>query len=327
MNRMQMVARLLCAIAASVIVFLAIPIAAAEDSTSEGTATAIPAGMAPVTDESYRIKQEDVIQFSVWGEPELRNLQLLVTPDGSINVPLLGSVKAEGYTISELKESIKQRFESEGIFVNPSLQIAILTVNRPRARVLGEVNRPGEFEFKEGDRILDAIAQAGSYKDNAWLERASLMRKGSEQPIELDLKKLLDGDLTQNYELQKGDTIYIPPENYANKVYVLGYVLRPGIYSLKDKTTVLDAISLAGGPNERGALRGTVIVRGDPTNPTRVPVDMTRLFDKGDLTQNIVLLPGDVVMVPETNRPDWNKVSSVISTVMNLTYLRRYGLF
>lgn len=326
MNRFRVVSWLLCC----AVGFAAVaPTAslAAENEAADGATAGVPAGMSVVSDESYRIKQEDVIQFSVWGEQELRNLQLLVTPDGNINVPLLGAVKAEGYTIPELKNVIAARFESEGIFVNPKIQLAIFTVNRPRARVLGEVNRPGEFEFKEGDRILDAIAQAGSYRENAWLEKASLMRKGSEQPIDLDLKKLLDGDLTQNYELQKGDTIYIPPENYANKIYVLGYVLKPGIYALKDKTTVLDAISLAGGPNERGALRGTVIVRGDPTNPTRVPVDMTRLFDKGDLTQNILLLPGDVVMVPETNRPDWNKVSSVIGTVMNLTYLRRYGLF
>lgn len=313
--------------AAAITIGMPLASSAAENSEANGTAATLPAGMSVVTDESYRIKQEDVIQFSVWGEPELRNLQLLVTPDGNINVPLLGAVKAEGYSISELRDAIARKFESDGIFVSPRIQISILAVNRPRARVLGEVNRPGEFEFKEGDRILDAIAQAGSYRDNAWLEKASLTRKGAKEPIELDLKKLLDGDLTQNYELQKGDTIYIPPENYANKIYVLGYVMKPGIYALKDKTTVLDAISLAGGPNQRGAMRGIVVVRGDPTNPTRVPVDMARLFDKGDLTQNIILLPGDVVMVPETNRPDWNQVSSVIGTIMNLTYLRRYGLF
>jgi polysaccharide export outer membrane protein len=318
-----LVLSLLCCVAACSI--------AAADTTADGStapATGSPeSAYAPVVDEDYRLKQDDLLKLDVWGEQQLTNVQMLVTPDGNISVPYLGSMKAEGLTQAELREQIVKKLEEAELLVNPAVQVAILTLHRPRVRVLGDVYRPGEVEFREGDRLMDAVASAGSYRETAWLEKASLTRKGSNNMIPIDLKKMFAGDLAQNYELQKGDTIYIPPENYENKIYVLGFVQRPGIYSLKDKTTVLAAISLASGPTERGALKGTVVVRGDPAKPTRVACNLSNLFEKGDLSQDVVLQPGDVVIVPETSKPNWSQISGILSTIMNLTYLRRYGLF
>lgn len=312
--------------AAAVLFVAAQPCFSAEGTLSE-TNAATSDSYETVTDESYRIKPEDVMRLDVYGEESLKNVQMLVTPDGLISIPFIGEIKAEGMTPAELRDEIAKKLESEGILINPVVQVAILQIHRPRVRVLGDVYRPGEVEFKDGDRLLDAIASAGSYRETAWLEKTTLTRRGVERPIEIDLRKLLGGDHTQNLELKQGDTIHIPAENYENKIYVLGEVMRPGIYSLKDKTTVLAAISLANGPTPRGALRGTLVVRGDPARPTRVQVNLSRLFDKGDITQDIQLQSGDIVLVPESNKPDWNKVSSVLSTIMNLTYLRRYGLF
>jgi polysaccharide export outer membrane protein len=284
-------------------------------------------GLLPVADPNYRLKEEDVLRLDVWGEPQLTNQQLQITPDGNINVAFVGEMQAAGLTLTELSKKIAQKLEEAGILANAKIQLSIISLHKPTVRVLGQVQRPGEVTFKEGDTILDAIAQAGSYTNEAWLEKATLTRKGSDKPIPLNLKKLLEGDLTENYELQKGDTIYIPPEHYENKVYVLGMVARPGIYPIKDRTTVLSAISLAGGPLERAAMRSTVVVRGGPSKPERVPCNIARLVDKGDFSQDIPLQPGDVVIVPETKRPDWGKISQVLSTILNLTYLRRYGLF
>jgi polysaccharide export outer membrane protein len=301
--------------------------AASSDEAPVAAPSALPSGYAPVTDKDYRIKEEDYLKLDVWGETQLTNVQLLVTPDGNVSVPFLGTMQAKGLTAAELTAKVVQRFEQEEIFIDPKVQIAVMTLHQMQVRVSGEVNRPGDVNFREGDRLLDAIASAGSYRETAWLEKGSLMRQGSDTAIPVDFKKLFAGDLTQNYLLQKGDLIYIPPENYENKIYVLGFVQRPGIYSLKDRTTVLSAISLANGATERGSLKGTVVVRGDMKNPTRVPCNLTKLFDKGDLSQDVVLEAGDVVIVPETNKPNWNQISSILGTIMNLTYLRRYGLF
>lgn len=299
----------------------------AQPNSTEGTADLQTQPLPAAVPEDYRIAQEDILKIDVWGEKQLSDLQCQVTPDGKIDVAFIGGVQAEGLTIHQLTEALKKRFEDEQIIADAKIQITLLNMHQPTARVLGEVNKPGTVVFKDGDTIMDAIAQAGSYTQNAWLENATLTHKNSDTPIPINLRKMFNGDTTVNYPLQKGDTIYIPPEDYENKIYVLGYVMRPGIYSLKENTTVLSAISLAGGPNERGALRGTTVVRGDPAKPERVACDLTRLFDKADLSQDVTLKPGDVVIVPETRKPNWSSISSILGTILNLTYIRRYGLF
>ena len=284
----------------------------------------------PVTvpDENYRIVEEDVLRMDIWDEREFSGMQMRVTNDGKINVPYLGEMQAAGLTQTELTAQIAKKLEEADIIYNAKIQITIVTLHEPIVRVLGQVNRPGPVIYKDGDTVIDAVASAGSFTDNAMLEKATLTHKGSDKPILIDLQKIFrDNDLTQNFQLQKGDTIYIPPEDYQNKVYVLGQVVRPGLYDLKDKTTVLQVISLAGGPTERGALKSTVVVRGDPAKPEQVKCNLTRLFDKADLSQDIVLKPGDIVRVPESKKPDWGKISQVIGTILNLTYLRRTGIF
>lgn len=307
-------------------VFAVTPLAVAQEANQEAVGTPAPVSSPPAVDSNYRLVEEDVIQLDVWNEPQLSKQQLQITPDGKVNIAYVGDIQAAGLTQAELTREIARKLEEAGIVADAKIQITILKVHQPTCRVAGAVGRPGEVVFKDGDTILDAIASAGSYTNDAWLENATLSRRDGES-VKLDLKKMFKGDLTQNVKLQKGDLIFIPQENYENKFYVLGYVMRPGIFPLKDRTTVTAAITLAGGPNERGAIKNTVIVRGDPAKPERVKCDLTRLFDKADLSQDIPLQPGDVVLVPETKRPDWGKVSQLLSTIVNIGYLRRYGLF
>jgi len=320
---------LLALLSCCAVVTLVCPVIAVDEALTQTTTGVQPPQAAAVTvDSDYRLAEEDVLRMDVWGEPQLTNMQMQITPGGMINVPYIGEMKAAGLTQFDLTTNIAKAFVDKQILIDPSIQITLLTMHRPTVRVWGAVQRPGEIYFKEGDKLMDAVAGAGSYiSDTAWLEKATLTRKESKQPINIDLKKMVDGDLSQNFELQKGDTIYIPTEDYENKFYVMGQVMRPGIYDLKDNTTVLSAVNLAGGPTERGVLRSTVIVRGDPKNPQRVDCDLTRLLDKADLTQDVILQPGDVVMVPESKKPNWNKISQVLNSLLSLSYLRRYGLF
>jgi hypothetical protein len=69
-----------------------------------------------------------------------------------------------------------------------------------------------------------------------------------------------------------------------------------------------------------------VVIRGgiDPSKPSeRIKLDLGKFIGKADLTQNIKLEPGDVVYVPETTKPDWSKVSQIISALFNSSYLFR----
>lgn len=323
-----------CCIAASTLVLLS-AVTAADDAPVASAAAATPAvqnvpnsALASASDENYRIAEEDVLRLDVWGEPTLSNVQMQVTPDGKINVAYIGEIKAAGMSQDELKEKIVARLEEEQILIKAKVSITLITMHQPTVRVLGQVSRPGAYQFKDGDTIMDAIAQAGSYTETAWLEQTTVTHKGSDKPVPINLKKIfMENDLSQNYELQKGDTIHIPSENYENKIYVMGQVIRPGLYDLKDKCTVLAALNLAGGPTERASVRGTTIVRGDASKTERVSCNLSKLLDKADLSQDVALQPGDVVYVPETKQPNWSKISQILSVISNLGAIRRYGIF
>lgn len=320
-----MVALTAAVVAAAVLSVVASVSSAAADSPTTANGGVVSTPPPIVSDANYRIAEEDVLRMDVWGEPQLSNIQIPVTPGGMISVPYLGDVKAAGLTQAELAKEIAKRLADAQILYEAKVQISVYQLHQPQVRVLGAVQRPGSFPFKTGDTVLDAIAQGGSYADDAMLESATLTRKGSEESIPINLRKLFDGDLTQNYVLEDGDKIYIPHEDYNNKIYVLGQVNRPGQYSLKENTTVLAAISLANGQTADASIKNTIIVRGDPSNPTRVKCNLPALFDKGDMSQNIVLQPGDIVVVPSAKKMPWNTIAQIVNTATNLAWLRRVG--
>lgn len=300
----------------------------AEDQPGRGdVAPAEPVVVSPVISgppAEYKMQPDDAFRMSVWGEPNL-SVEQVVDPQGYVNIPLAGPLLAKGLTQQELIDAITDSLLD--YLIDPKVQIAMVRFQMPRVHVLGQVNRPGLHDMKIGDRVMEAIAKAGSFTDLAYLEGATITHRDSEERIPLDLQALFyDGDMTKNIEIADGDTIYIP-EDIKNRYYVLGEVLRPGMYRLKEEITVMDALSTAGGPNPRGSLKGTSIIRGDTANPERIELDVTKLLKKADLSQNVKLEPGDVVYVPETSRPDWNKIASVVSAIVNTSYLFRiWGL-
>lgn len=269
----------------------------------------------------YKIQSEDAMKIAIWGEPDL-SAEQVVDPKGYINIPLLGQIYVEGLTQNEFIDKLKEGLAT--YLVEPKVQITMVQFRKNKVYVLGQVNKPGFYEFKMGDRVMEAIAQAGSFTELAYLEGATLTHKGSDQAIPLDMHKLFFGkDMSQNLVLENGDTIYVP-EDTKNKYYVLGEVMRPGMYRLKEDITVVDAVSVAGGPKERGSLKGASIIRRqDQKKAQRIKVNIDKLIKSADITQNIVLQPGDVVYVPETSNPDWQKIGTIVSSIVNTAYLFR----
>lgn len=273
----------------------------------------------------YIIQPEDAMKITVINEEKL-SAEQIVDPNGYINLPQIGEIYAAGLSQQELIGKIKQALKK--YLVDPKVQITMIQFRRPKVFVLGQVNRPGVYDVKPGDRIMEAIAQAASFnQETAYLENAKLTHKGSDEQITIDLDKIINkGDMTQNLELQDGDSIFIP-ENTLNKYLVVGEVLRPSVYRFRENTTVLDAITTAGGPTQRGDLKSTFVLRGDQNNPQRIKVDLKKLTKSADMTQNVLLQPGDVVYLAETSKPDWNKVSGIVSAIVNSSYLfRMWGL-
>jgi polysaccharide export outer membrane protein len=272
----------------------------------------------------YRLQPEDVLTIRIDPGNILHETQ--IGRDGLISLPYIGAMRASGLTITELEQRIADRFIQLDIIRKPIVSVSIRYLHRPKVSVTGMVNRPGSYEFKDGDRVLDALSLAGNYiPERAKLEEAWLQRLDGEV-IQLNLRRLLEqGDLSLNYPLQDGDTIFIP-EDTQNRYFVGGEVKRPGLYTWRPGLTVLDALGQAAWETERGTLSRTFIIRQKPDGSTeRIQVDMIKLLRQADMSQNVALQPGDVVFVSETRTPDWDKIYRALSLVWlarNLGVLR-----
>ncbi|KQN90994.1 hypothetical protein ASE95_12045 [Sphingomonas sp. Leaf231] len=127
------------------------------------TASSLGRDRASPVDATYQLGVGDQIALAVYGEADLSR-NYAINPAGTIDVPLIGAVKAQGMTIDQLSAQIRQRL-SEGYLRNPSVTGSILTY-RP-FYILGEVNKPGQYPYQTGMTLEAAVALAGGYSYRA----------------------------------------------------------------------------------------------------------------------------------------------------------------
>jgi polysaccharide export outer membrane protein len=280
--------------------------------------------VAQIGSDEYRLRPEDVISIRVLGEKDM-DVDAPINFDGTVAVPFIGLVKAAGLTVGQLQKYIYDHL-SPDYFINPKITVNIIRFKDLRASVVGGANRPGEFTFKPGDRVLSLISQAqGPQFNRTDLRKATLVRKNSLEQVPLDLHSMLvRGDLSQNYELQDGDVINIP-ESRQNRISIIGFVQRPQQVDWFEGMTLADAVSAAGGEIPyRSRMSKIQIQRQTPGKEyeyQRFNVDFTKFTGKNDFSQNVPLEPGDVIFVPSSRSPDMNQISqyaSVLFTVQSL---------
>ena len=169
---------------------------------------------APGTTETYRIGVDDIVQVSVWRNPEL-GITVPVRPDGMISVPLIGDVQAGGHTPAEVGKSIQEKL---AVYVRDPQVAVILTELRSheflsRVRVTGAVRQPVSIPYRQGMTVLDAVLAAGGTTEFAAPNRSNLYRKigDTTKPYAVELDRILKrGDLSTNFHVAPGDVITIP---------------------------------------------------------------------------------------------------------------------
>lgn len=145
----------------------------------------------------YHLGVGDKLKVSVFGEDNLSG-QFEVNAVGQISMPLIGEMPAKGLAIHEFRESIARRL-SDGYLKNPKVNVE-MTNYRP-IFVQGEVKNAGQFEFKNGLSLRDAIAMAGGYTYRAQQTYLYIGREG-----EPELAVRTPGDIP----VLPGDNIRIP---------------------------------------------------------------------------------------------------------------------
>jgi polysaccharide export outer membrane protein len=177
--------------------------------------TVVPAATAPPdrvrTDSAYIIGPGDLLAINVWNEPEVTG-KVPVRTDGKISVPLAGEIQASGLTPDSLQATISKKLNE---FVKePAVTVVVEEMNSRQFNVLGEVQHPGSFPLIRPTRVLDALAQAGGFRDFAKVKKIYVLRRsptGGSVKLPFNYKRVTQGENIQDdVELQAGDTVIVP---------------------------------------------------------------------------------------------------------------------
>ena len=140
-----------------------------------------------------------------------------VSPEGTIDFPILGTLKVEGMTRSELSGFIKGELMGRDLVKDP-----IVTVEFANAgvSVLGEVNHPGRMELnRDHITIIDALAMAGDMTINGQRTNVLVLRteNGERKAYRLDLTDTQQAMNSPAFYLQQGDAVYVEPNDYQKR--------------------------------------------------------------------------------------------------------------
>jgi polysaccharide export outer membrane protein len=168
-----------------------------------------PSAPASVAGPDYVIGADDMLQISVWKEPDLTE-SLPVRPDGKISMPLLNDVVAAGLTPTQLADSIGTKLKK--YIADPRVTVVVTAMNSRRIYVMGEVAHTGAMPLQPNMTVLQALASAGFTQfANTKGIYVLRMENGKQQKIPVPYKALIKGEaIDQNLVLKPGDTIVVP---------------------------------------------------------------------------------------------------------------------
>lgn len=234
-------------------------------------------------EQSYRVGPGDLLDIRVFGHPEMGR-EARVDTFGRIRLPFLGELQAACLTEAQLSKAIEERFRK--YLREPQVDVLIKDYQSQPVAVLGAVGHPGRFLLQRRVRLLELLALAGganlgagsslhlirskdydfcsqddqmtkSATKSATEPATKLAQKPDGRPngenddklfngtfMVVNLHDLMNGGAAANLFVEPGDIISVPE---ADQVFLTGGVMRPGPMALRQATTLLDAIGMAGG--------------------------------------------------------------------------------
>ncbi len=242
----------------------------------------------------YRLSPGDVLQVQVFGEQQMSG-EYTVGPAGTISIPQMGQIYVRDTTLKDIEKVLTERLSELLRF--PHVLVTINeTASTRKVYVSGQVEKQGPLLLPFGATVVDALAGAG-IGDFSDISRVRVTHPG-QSPTTLDFSGLrTDEPIDISERVQYGDIIYVP--KVQDKIAVLGQVNQPGsVYvPIGEEVTVLEALSRIGqGLSARADRSAALLIRKDSTT---ISIDLNKLLEEGDITQNKLLQAGDVLVVHE----------------------------
>jgi polysaccharide biosynthesis/export protein len=234
------------------------PLPPANNTPALGPSPATGASI-PVGETDYTLGAGDLLRIDIFQVKDYSG-QYPVLVDGTVSLPLIGRIQAEGQTLKNISDQIAQKYST--YLRRPIITVGLVTARPLKIAISGEITTPGSYtvtfneETKKFPSVTDSIERAGGLTTAANIRQVQIRRYigGREQVINANLWDLIDkGAQSQNVTLRDGDSIYIPTvdtidpletfrlanasfgirANRPVNVAVVGEVYRPGTYAVK----------------------------------------------------------------------------------------------
>lgn len=228
-----------------------------------------------LADSGYVLGANDTITVQVYGQPDA-GVTTRIKADGTIVMPLIGTVKAEGETQLQLADIVKNKLVSGGFFKQPFVNVEIGAYVSKTVNVAGKVATPGVYPLDKDYTVLEVLLKSG------WISQQGagyvyLRRAKGGQEIKLDAESLVRGAPDKNLMLAPGDTLYVPD---SDTFYISGQVGHPGTFAITKDMTVRQALAIAGGVTAAGSERKVALIRG---GGKEAPAKLDAPVQKGDV--------------------------------------------
>jgi polysaccharide biosynthesis/export protein len=260
--------------------------------------------------ESYVLGPGDSISVQVDGLPEFGNTPHRIDADGTVGLPLLGRVRAEGLTLARFEASIATSLKSQ--VLDPRVVASVTQFRNEPVSVIGAVNNPGTQDLTGPKTLFDVLAAAGGPKQDAG-ETVTITRQMREGQLQLpnatadpatgrttavvSLRDLVDlRSPAANIAVRPYDQIAVPR---ASVVYVIGNVRKAGGFTLTQgrSMSALEALSLAEGLSPNASPKSARILRKQGGTRVQIPVNLKKILD--GKSKDVQLAADDILFVPD----------------------------
>ncbi|MCX7641969.1 MAG: polysaccharide export protein [Elusimicrobiales bacterium] len=169
----------------------------------------------------YKISAGDILSINIYPATEFSR-DVTVSPDGSIDLPLIGNVKVTGLTSAEIERILTEKLSR--YVSNPKVTISIKMFSSYRVAVIGSIQKSGYYQYWENMNILELIAQAGGLGDYADTKNIKIYRKIKDEKgsfsdvvINVSIDDFFKVKPEKVPTLQAGDIVYIPKQKFTSK--------------------------------------------------------------------------------------------------------------
>jgi polysaccharide export outer membrane protein len=239
----------------------------------------------------FLLGPEDVVKVSVLNKPDLDTTEP-VRPDGKISFFPAGDLKAAGRTVEQVRDEIVRRLRSQSarayrLGIEDVIEVKVY--GHADLDTTQTIGPDGSISILPGG----SVQAAGRTVDELGDEISRRVSTLVQNPIlnvsvkEYKSQPLFISDPLVNVAVQ---------EVNSRRISILGAVKTPGIVKLRAATTLMDAISQAGGLSDDADLRESIVLQGGQV----LPISLERLFKQGDLRQNIYLRPNSSIYIAST---------------------------